>query len=141
MVFSVGKENGYEKNIRDKAQKIKNLTYLSYVPYEEIQGYYDRASVVLNTSKQEGFPNSFLHAGIARAALLSFTVNPNHMFDHEIGTCAAGNAKDFFSTLTSVTSNAEQYGQALHSYVSKHHDRDTNARNFLDSALSAVENK
>ncbi|MBX3422174.1 MAG: glycosyltransferase family 4 protein [Pirellulaceae bacterium] len=39
-----------------------NLTFLGFQPLEVTDQYFDRASLLLNTSQHEGFPNTFLQA-------------------------------------------------------------------------------
>jgi glycosyltransferase involved in cell wall biosynthesis len=51
----------FEK-IRLEAQSISNLEFVGFVPHTEIERQFDGASVLVNTSSSEGFPNSFLEA-------------------------------------------------------------------------------
>ena len=44
------------------AGRISNLEFLGVVPFDEIDEYFGRASILVNTSMFEGFPNAFIQA-------------------------------------------------------------------------------
>jgi glycosyltransferase involved in cell wall biosynthesis len=52
----------YERRIREAAAALPNIEYKGFLPFEEADRWFSGARVVLNTSKYEGFPNTFLQA-------------------------------------------------------------------------------
>lgn len=56
-----GKEAMY-RDIELKASALGNVEFLGFLPYQKAEGYFSRARVFLNTSRTEGFPNTFLQA-------------------------------------------------------------------------------
>ncbi len=66
-----GNEHLYEK-VRQQAANLNNVDFLGPVPYREVNGYFARTRLFVNTSDCEGFPNSFLQAWVRRAPVLSF---------------------------------------------------------------------
>ena len=66
-------------SVAERAAKMPNLKFIEKVPYHEIQEYYDKARVFVNTSTFEGFPNSFIQSGMGHAALLSLCIDPDSM--------------------------------------------------------------
>ncbi len=79
------------EKIAARAGTLPNVTLVESVPYHRVQDEYDRARVFVNTSAWEGWPNSFIQAGLGRAALLSLEVNPDDIFGtFRPGVCAAG---------------------------------------------------
>lgn len=77
--------------VRERATGLPNVELIERVPYDEIQAVYDSAKVFVNTSAWEGWPNSFIQAGLGRTALLSLAVNPDRLFlDYRLGICAHG---------------------------------------------------
>lgn len=55
-------EDALYESIRSQASSIGNLTFHGRVPYHDVNDYYERARVFVNTSDSEGFPNSYLQA-------------------------------------------------------------------------------
>jgi glycosyltransferase involved in cell wall biosynthesis len=66
-------------SVAERAAKLPNLEFIEKVPYHEIQEYYDRARVFVNSSTFEGFPNSFIQSGMGHTALLSLCIDPDSM--------------------------------------------------------------
>jgi glycosyltransferase involved in cell wall biosynthesis len=60
-----GPQAGHEALYQDTAQQawaIPNLHFHGQVPYHDVNAFYERARVFVNTSETEGFPNSYLQA-------------------------------------------------------------------------------
>jgi len=66
-----GHEDLFEE-IRQRAERISNLEFKGYVPYQEVNAYYSRSRIFVNTSDSEGFPNSFLQSWVRGAPVFSF---------------------------------------------------------------------
>jgi glycosyltransferase involved in cell wall biosynthesis len=67
------------KSVAARASKLANLEFIEKVPYHEVQEHYDTATIFVNTSTFEGFPNSFIQAGLGKTAILSMCVDPDGM--------------------------------------------------------------
>jgi len=65
------------KELKQCAKQLANLQFVDYVPFSQIQNYFNKASVFVNTSEAEGFPNTFLQAALGKTAIVSLNVNPN----------------------------------------------------------------
>lgn len=59
-------------NVRDDALEIDNVDFVGGVPYSDVNSYFARTKLFLNTSDSEGFPNSFLQAWVRRVPVVSF---------------------------------------------------------------------
>jgi len=69
--------------IKKKAQEIPNLDFIGFVPFSEIQAYYKRASLLVNTSIYEGFPMSFIQAWMNYTPTVSLKIDPDEIMKKE----------------------------------------------------------
>jgi glycosyltransferase involved in cell wall biosynthesis len=68
-------------NIKKESKNLKNLKILGFVSPEEIEKYYQKATILINTSKIEGFPNVFLEAWMNYTPVVSLNVNPDNIIN------------------------------------------------------------
>jgi glycosyltransferase involved in cell wall biosynthesis len=50
------------RDVARRAEAIGNVQFLGFVPFSRVEGYFDDAALLVNTSDSEGFPNAFLQA-------------------------------------------------------------------------------
>ncbi len=108
-----------------EAGKIPNLQFIRHVPFNQIDTYFQRAKVFVNTSDAEGFPHTFIHACKCGTAILSFNVNPDDFLNrYRCGLYAHGDWDLFVKMLRDllVPQNAQQYGANGRHYVEENHD-------------------
>lgn len=110
----------YFQEIRRRASEVPNLEFVGYVPFREVGRYFDGASVLVNTSPAEGFPNTFLQAWIRGMPTLSF-VRPE-VIPGQTGTIACSGAEELASCLTTLLDNADSW-QAASRACKAHFDR------------------
>ena len=88
------------------ASGCSNLRFIESVPYHQIQDHYDRARIFVNTSEWEGWPNSFIQAGLGRAAVLSLAVNPDGLFEKfAMGAYSGGDRERFLASARKMLSD------------------------------------
>ncbi|MGA0176281.1 MAG: glycosyltransferase family 4 protein [Chthoniobacterales bacterium] len=123
------------RRIAARAAALPNVRFFESVPYSKVQRHYDRARVFVNTSEWEGWPNSFIQAGLGRAALLSLAVNPDDIFGlYRPGFFAAGDLSALLSgaqNMISDTSGLEPLQEGCERFVREMHDSEKETDAFL----------
>ncbi|MFA0823678.1 MAG: glycosyltransferase family 4 protein [Methanomethylovorans sp.] len=80
----IGGNSGDQKlytALEKKSEEILNLDFLGVVPLSEIDKYFRKASLLVNTSMFEGFPNAFIQAWINYTPVVSLHSNPDKILD------------------------------------------------------------
>jgi glycosyltransferase involved in cell wall biosynthesis len=118
-----------------------NLTLLEGVPFGSMQGYFNRAKCLVNTSAFEGFPNTFIQSCLAGTPILSFAVNPDGFIDaYDLGCCCHNSMAQAVSFIKSLDAAAlRRYGQNAARYVREHHsivDKIRQYEQLIDNLLS-----
>ena len=135
MICSVQDEELW-RAVSSRAGTLPNVEFIETVPYRDIQGHFNAARIFVNTSEQEGVPNTFIHAGLGRAAILSLEVDPDEMFGQfRAGLCAGGD----FELLRSEAERLLREPDALEAaqseavrFVREWHDNAANVEAFLN---------
>jgi glycosyltransferase involved in cell wall biosynthesis len=65
------------QNIKEKATKIPNLEFPGFVPFDRVDEYFKSASIFINTSKYEGFSNTFIQAWMHYTPVVSLHSDPD----------------------------------------------------------------
>lgn len=122
-------------SVSARAAKISNVTFHNGIPYHEVQSHYDAARAFVNTSTYEGWPNSFIQAGLGHAALLSLEVRPDTLFDdYKLGFCANNDLAAFKSTAATWFQNPALFdamGAETERFVSELHNNSCETDAFL----------
>jgi glycosyltransferase involved in cell wall biosynthesis len=125
MICQRAVEDKQYDNFVAKAKQIKNLEFISRVPFHQIHEYFQRARVFVNTSDYEGFPNTFIQACTCATPILSLNVNPDGFLDkYECGMCANGDWELFVDMLKKLLNHETAYelGNNARKYVEEYHD-------------------
>ncbi len=70
-----------------------NLEYLGSKSHAEVNSLLARASIFVNTSTQEGFPNTFIQSWLRDVAVVSLSVDPDHVLENkQVGILAKSEA-------------------------------------------------
>ncbi len=122
-------------SIEQRAASLPNVEFRERVPYHEVQRFYDRAEVFVNTSTWEGFPNAFIQAGQGEAAILSLAIDTDHLLtEFQAGVCANDDPKAFIEAARMFYRDAthrKTMQQGAARFVAEWHDNDRNVNAFL----------
>lgn len=106
--------------VKQESEGIPNLELTGFRPLSETDGFFSRARVVINTSRAEGFPNTFLQAWAQGVPVVSF-VDPDDVIKlHGLGEVATGDAA-FPSVLIRAWEAAPALGDQIRSYFLSNH--------------------
>ena len=134
MIGPPANDKEYAKKIQSGTQNISNLKYIEKVPYDQINEYFKKAKLFLNTSIHEGFPVTFLQSAIFGTPVLTLNVDPDGFLSkYECGFCAGGDEEKLISVVREY-SNSESLWQEksanILNYVKEHNDIEKNVDKF-----------
>ncbi|MDB6106389.1 MAG: hypothetical protein JWO52_6388 [Gammaproteobacteria bacterium] len=102
-----------------------NLAYLGHRTQDEVNRVLARASIFVNTSIHEGFPNTFIQAWLRDAVVVSLSVNPDRVLDVQGIGIHAGTEEGLAQAVRSLLTNpaaragfaerARAYARSAHS--------------------------
>jgi glycosyltransferase involved in cell wall biosynthesis len=127
--------NNYNELINLVSRK-KNIKFIKYVEFEKIQDYFNEAKVFINTSDYEGFPNTFIQAGIGRTPILSLNVNPDDFItDNNCGYFCGSDFDNMVDKLNKLLKNKkdwEEKSKNIFKYIKDNHNIYKNIEIFND---------
>lgn len=87
-------------HIRRRVAGLSNVTFAEDVPWKDIDRVFAGATLFVNTSTYEGFPNTFVQAALHSLPIVSWAVDPDQVLSrHRIGFCCA----EMFERLVEAT--------------------------------------
>ncbi len=133
----------YDKLVA-RAKAVKNLEFIERVPFGQVESYFARAKVFVNTSDSEGFANTFIQACKAATPILSLAVNPDCFLDkYKCGLCADKNWEKFVSQCKMLTEPAKikEFGRNGRRYVEEYHDVAKIVEKYKELFRQTISNK
>lgn len=109
--------------IRKRAGRITNLEFLGFVPFARVEEHFDAASVLVNTSESEGFPNAFLQAWARGVPTVAFVDSGARAGGRRVGR-RVGSFEAMVARVSSWLANdagRAQEGRWCRAYVAANH--------------------
>ena len=135
-------EQFYDR-IERRAEEIDNVELIERVSRDKIQEYYYNAKIFVNTSEEEGFPNTFVEAGIGYTPILSYKVDPDSFIRlNECGFSCSGDYSELKLRLEEMLENEDETrkkGENCREYVEKNHDVKKNIQTVKSGIESLLE--
>lgn len=104
-----GFEHLFEQTMAE-SKKIPNLNFVGAVPYSEVNSYFARTKLFLNTSDSEGFPNSYLQAWVRGVPVISYFDPDGLIASLGIGSKAASQS-EFSAPIDELLQDPEKIGE------------------------------
>lgn len=116
---SIGNGNLFKK-IREKAKNIPNLKFLGPQSFIVTESYFDKCKIFINTSKSEGFPNTFLQAWSRAVPVISYVDPDNVIKENNLGFVVK-TQKELQETLAAFLENPSIDREAILNYFNQNH--------------------
>lgn len=114
------------EEIKAKADNIHNLTFIEKVPFEKINGYFRKAKLFINSSRYEGFPNTFIQSAMFAVPIVSLNVNPDSFLtEWNCGYCAEGDEEKMFRQVKKLLEDKDDWqekSKRARTYAEENHD-------------------
>ena len=115
-----------KKEIMKFSKEHKNFTFIPGVPSGKDNYYYERASLFVNTSIYEGFPNTFIQAWLHETPVVSLDIDPDcDICNNGLGYHAKGNLNKLINEIKDLIENPDklkEMGINSRRYAIKNHD-------------------
>jgi glycosyltransferase involved in cell wall biosynthesis len=136
---------GERTRLQDRIAALPNLRWIEHVPFERTLELFDDATVFVNTSLKEGFPNTFLQAAARGVPIVSWAINPDRVLDRfEFGFCAEGDRPTFEAQLRRLIADPDlraRLGENGRRYVAQFHDPNRIAEQYAALFRALVHGK
>lgn len=100
----------YYRHVEAQAHALPNVTFMGLVPFDRIDPWFARARVLLSTSDDEGFPNTFLQAWAHAVPCLAL-FDTGSRIDGEVPYALAADEPALARLLQNIMSSPELRGR------------------------------
>jgi len=127
-------ENRYKENIALKINKISNLEYLGELSIDQVENLLSEASIFVNTSKYEGFPNTFIQAWLRKVPVISLHVDPDNILKEKKIGFHSGSFEQMVQDLEILINDGQlrrAMGKRAQKYAYVNHGIENNMKRML----------
>lgn len=129
--------------IKSQLSAASNIELIDHVPPDQIQPYFNRAKMYVNTSQFEGFPNTLHQAAFARTPYVSLTWNPDNLLENNnIGLGCNDDVSTMILHMSTLLQDEElmrQMGDNAHQYVTTQHVFEDVVSQYKDAIRKACD--
>jgi len=115
---------GYGEGIVRALRALPNVDYRGQVPPEEAMRLISDAAVLLSTADEEGFPNTFLQAWSSGTPVVTLTIDPDGLIEHQglgVASLTVPRAIAEISALVGSPPRREEIAACARRYVADAH--------------------
>lgn len=122
--------------VQQAVDGVPNLKLFQSLPLDEATRLFREAAVFVNTSRAEGFPNTFLQAAASGTPIVSWAVDPDHVLErYEMGFCAREDWSRFEQSVRLLSRDSAlraKMGGNGQRYVRERHDQAAIAQVYME---------
>lgn len=115
---------GYQNQIEETIKGVPNVKYLGMLPVEQVNDLIGKSKLLINTSKWEGFPNTFIQAWMRNTPVISLNCDPDNILqDYHCGIKSSTFEKMIEDTVSLLKNDGmiTQMGHNAKKYAFEHH--------------------
>jgi len=125
----------YQNMLIRETKKLDNLNYLGEIPFAKTNELLSKASIFVNTSTYEGFPNPYIQAWMRETPVVGLNVDPDDILKrYEIGF-HSGNFAQLVKDIRYLVENEDvrkKMGKRAREYAVEHHDIERIGKRYLE---------
>ena len=134
----------YWKKIKADTKNIPNIIFIDFIPFYNIDNYFRKAKVFINTSIYEGFPNTFIQALKNKTPIISLNVDPdNFLISNNCGFNCKDDINKMENYLRLLLENHElydSYSKNSFIYAKNFHDIKKIRKEWIKLINNLIEN-
>jgi glycosyltransferase involved in cell wall biosynthesis len=123
--------------VKNLASKVDNLQFLDFVPLSEINDYFKKAKLFINTSTEEGFPQTFIQSAMWGVPIISLKVDPDYIISkNKLGIVCEDNLKIVEESLDYLFNQKiiyNNFSNNIYNYAEKNHNIKNTVNKILES--------
>ncbi len=131
----IGPRDYKKEEILNLVRTQKNFRFIPGVSKSKDNLYYRKASLLVNTSSHEGYPNAFIQAWMHKTPVVSLKVDPDDVIkNHNLGFCANGSLSEMIKWIKKNVNNSSRLkslGNNCRKFAIKNHNIKSTAKKHL----------
>jgi len=128
-------DRGLWESVKERAGLLPNVDFCAGVSYRDVQAEFDAARAFVNTSLDEGVPNTFIHSAAGGAAIASLLADPDGLIARfGAGVSAGGDFEGLARGVSRLLRKPEALAAAAAGaarFLAEWHDNTANVDAFL----------
>lgn len=127
-------QGNYQKRLESKMKDLSNLEYIGEQPIQEVNRILSFSHIFVNTSRYEGFPNTFIQAWMREVPVISLLLDPDDILKKEkLGFCSSSFEKMIRDVKSLIEDSIlrEKMGKDARIYAMKNYNAKTNLERLL----------
>lgn len=139
MFYVIGRfeNNEYSNSLFKQLGQLSNVTHLGEIDNNDVNKFLETSDVLINTSKSEGFSNTFVQAWLRGVPVISLNSDPDNLIvDYELGYFC----NNSYETLKQSLNDLVEHGRSslsknVEEFASQHFALETKMPQFIDYIL------